>query len=140
MLSLNFWVNLLLALIVFAIALIFINRNKIRAIRNFMADRIRRKAIPTLKAILPIIVSTLQSGQADMYPLFRLRADLETLCAKSDVLFAEERTALSTFLAKLSSVLTAFKTDSVIQQELDDLILSGQRAIAELSELKGSAA
>ena len=138
MLSLSFWGNLLIAFVGFAVALIFINRNKIRAVRNFMADRVRRKAIPSLKAILPIIISTLHSNQADMFPLFRLRADLEALCLKSDVLFSEEQTALSIFLAKLSVVLTAFKSDSVDQQELDDLILSGQRAIAELSELKGS--
>lgn len=138
MLSLSFWGNLLIALVVFIVALIFINRNKIRALRNFMADRVRRKAIPSLKAILPLIISTLQSNQADMFPLFRLRADLEALCLKSGVLFAEEQTALSTFLAKLSSVLAAFKTGAVDQQQLDDLILSGQRAIAELSEFSGS--
>lgn len=133
--SINFWANLFFAGILFVLALVFINRNKIQAIRNFMAARLRRKIAPKLNEILPVIVSSFSSDGSDMFPLFRLRADLEELCLKADVLFNEEQTALLEFLEKLSSVLTDFKTNSLIPRELDNLILSGQRASNELKEL-----
>ncbi|MDB4512099.1 hypothetical protein N9060_01415 [Arenicella sp.] len=132
--STNFWANLLLSIVVLSLALVFIKRSKIKTIRYFLAERLRRKALPKLKAILAMIEASLQSSQADMFPLFRLRADLETLCLKGDVLFDEERLALSEFLAKLSSSMSILTVNTEAQIALDELVLSGQRAINELSE------
>ena len=134
--SFNFWANLFIASTFFVLALLFINRNKIKAVRYFLASRLRAKVIPKLKSILPIIISSMQSEDENLFPLFRLRADLEAYCLKSDVLFDEERLALTEFLEGLSSLLTSYKNNKeTIQTELGEVILSGQRAIIELSEL-----
>ena len=101
-----------------------------------MADRLRRKINPKIKMILPIISNSLNVAGSDLFPLFRLRADLEALCLKADILFYEERIVFTEFLTNLSSVLTIYKHNSVVHQsELDNVILSGQRVIVELSEL-----
>jgi len=135
-LSTDFWFSLILAAFIFVIALAFVNRSKIKTIRYFLADRLRRKITPKIKMILPIISNSLNRADSDLFPLFRLRADLEALCLKADILFYEERIVFTEFLTNLSSVLTIYKHNSVVHQsELDNVILSGQRVIVELSEL-----
>lgn len=138
--SSDFWLNLLLALLIFVSALTYINRSKIRFIREILAQRLRRRVLPRLQSILPMIVSAFNSKQPasekfTFFPLFRLRADLEALCLKSDVLFEIERMALSDFLVKLSPVVGKLEEGLAETEDIDELLLSGQRAINEISEL-----
>lgn len=134
--SSDFWINLILAMFVFTFALAFVNRSKINAIRSFMASRLRRKTRVKLEAISPIISSSLSVGETELFPMFRIRADLEALCVKADVLFDVEHRALADFLAELSYVISKFKSGSGTTEQIESLTLSCQRAINELSEFE----
>lgn len=103
-----------------------------------MAGRLRRKAIPKLKAILPMLTSTFSADSGDPFPLYRLRADLESICTRADVLYDSERLALVDFLAHLSTVMAGFKEGRENNDQIESLILIGQRAINELTEFQSS--
>jgi len=142
MLSFQFWFKLFFAILVFIFALLFVNRSKIHFIQRLRASRLRDKIAPKMQAILPIISTSLNAEQADLFPLFKLRADLEDLVLKADVLFDVERLALIEFLTKLSvqigkfeAVSAPLESHSKTREGVNDLMLSGQRVIKELTEL-----
>jgi len=134
-LSADFWINLLVALSVFLIGIGFINRSKIEFIRKIRARYLRSKIIPKIQALLPIIAQQLQSDEPDLFPIFRLKADLESVASRSQSLFFEEREAVNYFLATLSSEIARFEAGNSTDYGIDELVLSGQRAITELVEL-----
>lgn len=101
-----------------------------------MANRLRHKTLPKLKAILPILSNSLNAQGDDLFPLFRLRADLEALCTSADLLYEVEHLALANFLAELSSVMSKFNAGLGTSKQIENLILSCQLAINELSEFK----
>lgn len=133
--SLDFWVKLFFALILFVLGLLFINRSKFEFVRKLQAKYLRNRLIPKLKEILPLISTQLQSAEPNLFPLFRLKADIEVLSAKSHSLFAEERTAIANFLANLSTEIANFEAGVSTTKDLEELVLSGQRTVNELVEL-----
>ncbi len=133
--SVDFWANLFLAFLVFCLGLLFVNRSKFEFVRKLQAAYLRNKLVPKLREILPMITSQLQSTEPDLFPLFRLKADIEALSAKSQSLFAEERAAITYFLAKLSTEIANFEAGTATARGLEELVLSGQRAVHELVEL-----
>lgn len=135
--SADFWVNLTLALLVFMMGLLFVNRSKFEFVRKLQAAYLRSKLEPKLREILPVISAQFQLPDANLFPIFRLKADIELLVRKSNSLFREERDAINNFLARLSRGIASFEAGKLSNSELEELILSGQRAINELSELGG---
>lgn len=137
--SLSFWVNLVLALMVFAGALLFINRSKFRFVQRLRAARLRDKIVPKMQAILPMVVAPLPIEAADLFPLFRLKADLEALSSRASVLYEVEQHTLANFLAKLSTHIARVEAgvteDALFKKNVEDLVLSGQRVIIEVTEL-----
>lgn len=133
--SVQFWINFAVAVVVLILALLFVNRSKFLFIQRLRATWLRKKIIPKMKAILPLISDVLQADQVNIFPLFKLRADLEALVLKSDALFEVERNALIEFLQKLSLQISDIETSSISNNNIEELILSGERTIVELSEL-----
>jgi len=88
-----------------------------------------------MQTILPIVSDVLRSNQSDLFPLFRLRADLEGLVLKADVLFEIERTSLIKFLQQLSVQIGEFESGRIANENISELIRSGERVIVELTEL-----
>ncbi len=121
---------------VFTLALTYVNRSKINTVRYYLATRLRRKTLLKLKAILPILSTSFNAQDEALFPLFRLRADLEGLCAKAGILYDVEHLALANFLTELSSVTAKFKAGLGTAEQIESLILSCQRAINELSEFE----
>jgi len=108
----KFWINLCIALCVLLFAVVYINRSKIHFIRKLMASRLRK------------------------FILYKLKADLESDVLKAGVLFDVERLALTDFLTKLSTYISFYESDKSSANQAEDLILTGQRAVNEINELK----
>ncbi len=134
--SFSFWFDLLLAVLLFAAAIVFIHQYKYGAIRDFRARRLRGKLIPKLQALLGLIVSgDSEQISDDQFVLFRARADVEALISQSSVLFDEERVVLADFMASLSAYLVKKESGMASTYDLEDAVLAGQRATIELTEI-----
>ena len=133
--SFQFWINLLIALVVLVVALLLINWSKFAFVRKMRAGRLRLKIQPKMKAIMPIILSGFSGERDVLFTLFTLKADLEELLLKADVLFEVEQLALRKFLTKLSSQIAKSEMGKATQDEHTDLILAGQLVVNELTEL-----
>lgn len=134
--SLKFWINLFLALCVLLFAVIYINRTKIHFIRKLMAARLRQKILPRMNAVLIILVNGYRPEGDDKFILYKLKADLEGDVLKADVLFEVERVTLADFLTKLSTYIARYDSDELSTKKAEGLILTGQRLINEINELK----
>jgi len=134
--SFSFWFDLLLAVLLFAAAIVFIHQYKYGAIRDFRARRLRGKLIPKLQALLGLIVSgDSEQISDDQFVLFRARADVEALISQSSVLFDEERVVLADFMTSLSAYLVKKESGMASTYDLEDAVLAGQRATIELTEI-----
>ena len=134
--SLKFWINLCIALCVLLFAVVYINRSKIHFIRKLMASRLRQKILPRMDALLTILVNGYQAEGEEKFILYKLKADLESDVLKASVLFDVERLALTDFLTKLSTYISFYESDKSSANQAEDLILTGQRAVNEINELK----
>jgi len=134
--SLQFWINLSLALCVLLFAIVYINRSKIHFIRKLMAGRLRQKILPRMNALITILINGYQPEGENQFILYKLRADLESDVLKADVLFDIERETLTDFLTKLSTHIAGYESGQLSVKNTEDLILTGQRAINEINELK----
>jgi len=134
-LSSQFWTQLVLAVSALVATVVFIDQYKRGVFKTFRAKILRRKLTSGLKSLLPVIVRELQSEQANLFAIFRLRADLEALMKKGHLLFSDERRQVSSFLAKLSNLLAKYDADQMTDTDLDETVLLGQRAILELTEI-----
>lgn len=134
-LSNQFWVQFSLALFVLTATVVFIDQYKRGIFRTFRAKLLRRKLAALLTSLLPVIVNELSREQADLFAIFRLRADVELLMKKGYLLFSEERFLVSDFLARLSSLLAKYDARLVTANDVDEITLAGQRAILELTEI-----
>lgn len=133
--SFQFWVNLFLSFCVLLFAVGFINRSKIHFIRRIMASRLRIKILPAMDAIIPVINASFRRDGGELFPLFKLKADLESFALKADVLFDVERNALAQFLTQLSTQIARFEAGTLESNDVDELVLSGQRVMREVKEL-----
>lgn len=133
--SVTFWIDLLVALLIFLTAIVFVHQYKHGVIRDFRARRLRRKLVPRLQALLPIVIAKFDAEQPYLFQLFSLRADVESLVLQSSVLFDHERTALSEFMAMLSAVIAKYENGVATETNIEDVVLAGQRAIIELKEV-----
>jgi len=134
--SLSFWFDLLLAVIVFAGAILFIHQYRYGAIRNFRARRLREKLIPKLQTLMTLVAGDLnEQASGDPFSLFRARADVEALILQSSLLFVEERVVLADFMANLSTYLAKKELGVVSATDLEETMLAGQRATIELTEI-----
>jgi len=133
--SVNFWVDLLIAILAFLCAIVFVHQYKHGLIRNFRAKRFRRKLVSKLQELVPIATGTFTGSQPDLMYLFRIRADIEELLLQGSVLFNEERKALADFMAMLSAVTVKYETGLATPNNIEDVVLVGQRTINELTEI-----
>lgn len=131
----QFWVQFSLALLLLTTTVVFIDQYKRGIFRTFRAKLLRRNLAALLTSLLPVIVNELPHDQADLFAIFRLRADLEALMKKGYLLFSEERFLVSDFLARLSRLLAKYDAKQVTEDDVDEIALAGQRAILELTEI-----
>jgi len=101
-----------------------------------MASRLRLKILPTLDAIIRVMNSDLRSQSNELFPLFKLKADLESYALKSNLLFDVERIALAEFLTDLSTQIAKYEASGLESKQVDELVLRAQRAHREVNELK----
>ena len=134
--SLQFWINLFLAFCVLLFAVVYINRSKIHFLRKLMASRLRQKILPRMNALMAILMNGYQPQSEDKFILYKLKADLEGDVLKADVLFDVERITLADFLTKLSTYMAQCEAEQLSAKQSEDLILTGQRVINEINELK----
>jgi len=134
-LSFQFWLKLVLSFLVLFAALIYINRSKIRFIQKIRTARLRAKLISHVSAIEPVIKATLRVENADLLPLFKLRANLENYASKSALLFDIERVTLTEFLTLLSKRIAEYDSNGALPVDTDNLVLLAQRTARELTEL-----
>ena len=134
--SLQFWINLFLAFCVLLFAVVYINRSKIHFLRKLMASRLRQKILPRMNALMTVLMNGYQPQSEDKFILYKLKADLEGDVLKADVLFDVERITLADFLTKLSTYMAQCEAEQLSAKQSEDLILTGQRVINEINELK----
>lgn len=84
---------------------------------------------------MPVLTAELSSGQANLFPIFRLRADLEALMQKGHLLFSNEHRHVSDFLARLSGLLARHDAGLTTAADIDEVALIGERAVLELTEI-----
>lgn len=133
--SVNFWIDLLIAILAFLCAILFVHQYKHGLIRDFRAKRLRRKLVSNLQELMPIAADTFTGRQPSMMPLFRIRADIDALLIQGTVLFNEERKALADFMAMLSAVTVKYEAGLATANNIEDVVLAGQRTINELNEI-----
>jgi len=134
--SLEFWINLFLAFCVLLSAVVYINRSKIHFLRKLMASRLRQKILPRMNALLTVLINGYQPQSEDKFILYKLKADLESDVLKAGVLFDVERETLTDFLTKLSTYIAHCEAEQLSATQNEDLILTGQRVVNEINELK----
>lgn len=88
-----------------------------------------------MDAIIPVINASFRAHDSELFPLFKLKADLESLALKSDVLFDVESHALAEFLTTLSTLISRFEAGLLESNDVDNLLLIGQRVMREVKEL-----
>lgn len=132
----QFWINLFLAFCVLLFAVVYINRSKIHFLRKLMASRLRQKILPRMNALMTVLMNGYQPQSEDKFILYKLKADLEGDVLKADVLFDVERITLADFLTKLSTYIAQCEAEQLSAKQSEDLILTGQRVINEINELK----
>jgi hypothetical protein len=133
--STDFWIRILVSLLAFLLAVVLIKQSRSNFVKRLRAEYVRKRVLHKMHAILPIISHVFQTQEPDPFPLFSLRADLETLLSKSDQLFPIERTVLAEFLSELSSSLARIDAGMESYDLLGELTLRGQRVISELTDL-----
>lgn len=139
--SVHFWVTLASAMTLFLFAICLVQLYKSEHIRDLRARFLRRKIVPKVQRMLPLLLNHKREltsddeGVAFDYELSSLRADLETLYAQSASLFNQERQNIAQFLAGLSFIVAQSNRRQLDLKEVDGVILVGQRIVQELSEI-----
>ncbi len=142
--SASFWIKLASALTLFIMAIMAVQLHKSELIRNLRARFLRRKIVPMVQSMLPLIVEEARNSlksEADSkqlggrYELMRLRADLEAMFRQAKPLFDQERNTIAEFLQRLSALGTQLDSASIVQQDLENTLLLGQRIVHELTEI-----
>lgn len=142
--SASFWIKLISALTLFVMAIMAVQLYKSELVRNLRARFLRRKIVPMVQSMLPLIVDEARDrvqSEADSirlggsYELMRLRADLEAVFRQAKPLFDQERDTIAEFLQRLSALGRQFDNASVIRQDVENAVLLGQRVVHELTEI-----
>ncbi len=140
--SLNFWLKLSSAFFLFGMAIAAVQLYKSELVRDFRARRLRRKIVPLVQSLLPLVVQ--QAAQAEQdngallggsYDLMRHRADLESLYRQAKPLFDQERETIAELLSRLASLSKQFDHGATVRADLENAVLLGQRVVQELSEI-----
>lgn len=139
--SFNFWFNLVLALLLFGLAVLTVQAYKSEMLRGFRARFLRRRIVPVTQTIMSQLLVSARSDAAGTtllggsYELMRARADLESLYRRSKPLFQQERQGIALFLEGLSKVSRQMEQQQNSRQDLEETVLRGQRVVHELTEL-----
>ncbi len=140
--SVNFWIKLTSALVLFGLAIASVQLYKSELIRDLRARFLRRKIVPLVQRILPLLVSQAKELQmtdskllGGSYDLMRHRADLEGLYQQTKPLFDQERNTIAEFLSRLSQCGRQVDQGHIERIDLENTVLLGQRVIHELTEI-----
>ena len=153
--SSNFWFELTLALLLLGSGIGLVHQYKFGSIRRLRATWLRRSILQTLDQLLSELTTPAQSNasagfspngfssdhfssdyfSSDYFAVFRLRADIEQDYQRADVLFEEERVVLADFLSAISGLIARAESGFDTSQDLEKAILSGQRAVLEITEI-----
>lgn len=139
--SVHFWVTLVSAITLFVFAICAVQLYKSELIRDLRARFLRRKIVPKVQRMLPLLLNHKRELISDDeviafdYELSSLRADLEGLYAQSASLFNQERQNIAQFLAGLSFIVAQSNRRQLESKEVDSVILVGQRIVQELTEI-----
>ncbi len=139
--SVNFWVSFVSAIVLFGLALAALNLHKSELVRNFRARRLRRRIVPMVQGMLPLIADYAKpttgalEQSPDDYRLMRYRADLEAVYQQSQPLFDQERVSIAEFLSSLSTLAVQFNQNKLAPSNVENSVLIGQRIVQELTEI-----
>ena len=140
--SSDFWVKLISAFVLFALGVVAIQLYKSELVRDLRARFLRRKIVPLVQALLPMVAQQISAAQSDeinqnhgQYEFMGYRADLEALYAQAKPLFDQERETIRGFLERLSALSVQLDHGEVDRILHENTVLLGQRVIQELTEI-----
>jgi len=134
--SLNFWLNLTLAISGLFLSLALIRSWKRGLIRDWRARSLRQRLIPLVQSLLKSLLSKDLNAVCQDLDFYRLREQTEELYRKSSPLSQEERVGLANFLSAISSLQAKVQTDpDNTYLEKEEVILRGQRTAQDMQEM-----
>ncbi|GAA6139230.1 hypothetical protein NBRC116583_29770 [Arenicella sp. 4NH20-0111] len=140
--SVNFWIKLISALSLFALALGSVHLYKSELVRDLRARFLRRKIVPKVKQMIPLIVEQAKDAQngndqwlGGNYELMRSRADLEVLYQQAKPLFDQERETIAELLTRLSNLTRQLEQGELDRLSFENTVLIAQRVVQELTEI-----
>lgn len=125
-------------MVLFGFAILAVQLYKSELIRDIRARFLRRKLVPKVRAVLPLLLQqAAQPATAETidYEVRALRADLESLFGHAKPLFNQERDNLAKFLVGLSYLSAQQGRDQLTPADAQDVVLLGQRVVQELTEI-----
>lgn len=134
--SVEFWLNLTLAIGSLLLALAIIRSWKRGIIRDWRAKSLRQRLIPPIQSLLSSLASSDNELRWQELSFFRQREQVEELYRKSSPLSHEEKVGLAKFLTAISSLQAKAQVDiSNIRSEREEALLNGQRIIQDMHEM-----
>lgn len=134
--SLNFWFNLILAVMSLLFALALIRSWKRGIIREWRARSLRQRLIPLTQSLVSSLSNRQSASPWDDLAFYRLREQAEELSRKSSPLSQEERKGLAKFLSSISSLHAKAQLEPLdIRSEKEEAILNGQRIAQDMREM-----
>lgn len=148
--SLNFWLTLTSALVLFLIALGIVQVYKSGLVQNIRAQFLRKRLRPVVDQIGSYLIR-LANENSDIsdnlnnsgnyvgseldYALRRKRAELEYLYSRTSILYQQERASIDSILASVSKLSFQLENNSVDRHLLESTVLACQRTSIDLAEL-----
>ena len=137
--TLNFWLELIAIVLLFALVIYVMPRIRNYSLRKQQAINLRVRISERINGSLPIIASVLTSvdptgdtntGNALEFALQRLKA----LMTESSVLYSDESERVQRFIDAMGAVMVDLESGGSRRDDVEDLLLSGQRILLDLKE------
>ena len=136
--SLDFWLDLLLAVCVFAAFMLALPQVRMRLLQRLKARVLRPKLAATLQRLLGLMAQSVEpievALEARSNVLQSAVSDFQAFKPQEIALYSDEQASLERFRVKLFSMLPYIKAGGPRTRELEDLILLGQRIVSDLRE------
>lgn len=136
--SLDFWLDLALALGLFGLTLFALPQVRARVLRRHRAKKLRPRLSAALEQLLAIVAT--RSDDTEMAQQQRQRAlhiamlQLQRYIKQEPALFDDERAHLAEFRRRLQQLWPQVSVASPRTRELEDFLLFGQRLVSDLRE------
>jgi hypothetical protein len=140
-LSTNFWIELAGMAIAFGLVIVAIPKYRAYKVKTARAHRLRIEISDTIKFVLPNIADTSvqrinADGQlsSDSTALKIGLHQLDTVMARAEVLYTEERERVERFRNGFHALIARYDAGGLLSDMTEDLILLGERIILDLKE------